>query len=751
LSQANVYAPQNLTRESIGSCCYCKNNFEDTICIDYVSQTYCDSISGRFSNSSCDNRITSSDCYSEGACCVYDPEEETTKCLNTTQERCLDFGGIFYGGKSCSLVWEGSQLFTCPDNFCSPREIGKCCVQGRCFNLSETDCNSIYDSHFVAGSTCEAEEGDSVCCCVHFDIRGACCKGRDCTPDLTPQECQDQDGIFQGSGTKCALTSCCGYTYQDDYFVANDECKAFGENQSFSCLQPGDKIGGGYFVGFVGMPNPCDRYVNPALANGEPLECLIFPRGETSVSGWKYKTCKGTAGQDNTGNIDYFARTYPNILPVDSLNTRCMLKAGVPIVQQAYALNGITWPSEFMFERGFGYTPQRGTFSYSLVGSGLAVEFLEEGSNEQIDNLYKYLATKVYGSKDIHILWALIIGPEDVEVGSGEGESPEGSRLLSWGMNQGTHLADDNGVPLFVVNEEIPTYPVDGLLTTRLHDEASTRNTSYWFRGDIEDPNAYRRFCFGNGPAWEESVSEEEITTNKEAFKEAYANLWAAKNPLNSAIRQISDINATNSYGHNDWYIPSIIELNYIYSNLADLNASLAINDDQILAGKEYWSSTSVSRLISWDNTNPFDKDSYNLENINPNLEPYLSTNRITSTNPYGLNEDDAYKFTMAVSNGQKMLTQTFNVDDDNENKLGMMTSRSRDSRIAHLRPVRRIPLIVTCNTFRFTETVLAYYAVTQQNEQSIICSSCIDIIEQLCEPHTEGPVACPGCGQIEG
>jgi len=181
------------------------------------------------------------------------------------------------------------------------------------------------------------------------------------------------------------------------------------------------------------------------------------------------------------------------------------------------------------------------------------------------------------------------------------------------------------------------------------------------------------------------------------------------------------------------------------------LNASLAINDDQILAGKEYWSSTSVSRLISWDNTNPFDKDSYNLENINPNLEPYLSTNRITSTNPYGLNEDDAYKFTMAVSNGQKMLTQTFNVDEDNENKLGMMTSRSRDSRIAHLRPVRRIPLIVTCNTFRFTEAVLAYYAVTQQNEQSIICSSCIDILEELCEPHTEGPEACPGCEQTEG
>ena len=747
ICQANIYAPQNLTRETIGSCCYCKNNFEETICIDYVSSEYCSSISGRFSTSSCDNRISGSDCYSEGACCVYDPETETSKCVNTTQERCTQFGGLFYGGKSCTNVWVNGELFECPTNFCSPKQIGKCCIQGRCFNLSETDCNSIYDSHFVPGSTCEAEEGDSVCCCVHFDIRGACCTGRNCTRDLTPQDCQSAGGVFQGSGTKCSLTSCCGYTYQDDYFVGNTDCKALGENQSFSCLKPGDKIGGGYFVGFVGMPNPCDPYVNPALAHGEPLECLIYPRGNVS-SGWKYKTCKGTSGTDNTGSIDYFARTYPNILPKDSLDSRCLIKAGVPFVQQAYAIDGITWPSEFMFEGGFGYTPQRGTFSYSLVGSGLAVEFFE-GDAESVDNLYKYLATKVYGSKDIHVLWALIIAPEDVEVGSGEGASIEGSRLLSWGMKQGTHFADDNGVPLSVVNEEIPTYPVDGLLTTRLHDESSTRNPSFWFRGEIEDPNAYKRFCFGNGPSWQEYVSEEEITTNKEAFKEAYADLWAAKNPLNSAIRQISDINATNSYGHNDWYIPSMVELNYIYKNLPDLNASLAINDDQILAGEEYWSSTSVSRLISWDSENPLDKDSYNIESIDPNLEPHLSTNRLTSNNNFGLNEDDAYKFTMAVSNGQKMLTQVFNANDGYENQLGMMRSRSRDSRIANLRPVRRIPLIVTCNNFRYTQTILAAYSLTAAGQQTLRCSSCLDILEELCDEHSEGPERCPGCAQL--
>ena len=192
-----------------------------------------------------------------------------------------------------------------------------------------------------------------------------------------------------------------------------------------------------------------------------------------------------------------------------------------------------------------------------------------------------------------------------------------------------------------------------------------------------------------------------------------------------------------------------MVELNYIYKNLPDLNASLAINDDQILAGEEYWSSTSVSRLISWDSENPLDKDSYNIESIDPNLEPYLSTNRLTSNNNFGLNEDDAYKFTMAVSNGQKMLTQVFNVNDSYENQLGMMRSRSRDSRIANLRPVRRIPLIVTCNNFRYIETILAAYSLTTAGQQTLRCSSCIDILEGLCDEHLEGPERCPGCAQL--
>jgi hypothetical protein len=384
-------------------------------------------------------------------------------------------------------------------------------------------------------------------------------------------------------------------------------------------------------------------------------------------------------------------------------------------VQQAYALNGITWPSETLFEGGFSYNPNRGTHSYSLIGSGLAVEYLD-GTE---DNLYRYLASRVYGNSSIHVLWALIVAPEDVEI--------SGGRALSWGMMQGCVNANSSGEPVQIVNEEIPTYPVDGLLTTRIHDATSKENPQYWYRGTT-DTNAYNRFNFGNGPAWEFNVSAESINNNINEFKSAYSDMWDRKNPLDSAIRQISIINQNNLYGHNDWYIPSITELNYIYSNVAKLNAALAVNGEQILGGDEYWSSTSVSRLQYWDPAEPLNKDLYSLEPINSQLEPYLSSTRLTSTNNnFNLNEDSAYKFTLAVSNGQKMLTQTFN--DLTQNASGRMNSRSRSSKIANLRAVRRIPLVVTCGGFYYSDNILNTY----WKSGTTGCSSCLDHVEGIC------------------
>ena len=728
ITQYNTFLPQNLTRDKIGSCCFCKNNVTDRVCIDYVSQNYCNAISGIFNTESCVNRLNGSECFSDGACCVYDESEQRTKCINTTAFKCQEFGGIFNESKTCRNVAVGGEIFTCPTNFCTTTETGKCCVLGKCYNLTRIDCNSISGSVFFAGETCESQDGDSDCCSL-TSVLGACCTGRNCIDGVTPKNC---NGIFQGIGTSCREVNCCGYSFSDDYFkgACADSCKALGEQQVYSCLQPGDKLGGGYFVGFIGMPNPCNSFNYPNLAFGEPLECLINPRGDIGVQDWRCKTCKGISGNDNAGSIEYFARTYPNTLPKNALDSRCMLKAGVPFVQQAYNLNGITWPSELLFEGGYGYSVYRGTHSYSLVGSGLAVEHLTTN-----DSIYKHLASKIYGDNDIHILWALIIAPEDIEVSTSPGGNTGGSRLLSWGMMQGAHKADASGRPLDIVIEEVPTYPVDGLLSTRIHDGSSRNNPDIWFRGvsgATFDEHAYKRFSFGNGPAWRNNVRESEIIRDKTKFKSAYTEMWNDNNPLTSAIRQITDINGGGFYGHNDWYIPSITELNYIYNNLSDLNASLALEGNQIIGGNEYWSSTSVSRLKSWSRVSPLDKDTYVLETIDSRLEPHLVDNRITSQSgsiqPYGvLNADDAYKFTMAVSNGQKMLTQVFNTSDDTIK--GMIRSRQRNARVANLRPVRRIPLVVTCRNFYHNSNILYNYWTAGSSG----CSSCLDAIERMC------------------
>lgn len=717
ISQANVFRPQDLVREHIGSCCYCNQDTQSKkICLDYVSSEFCESISGIFSQDSCVQRVTSSECYSEGACCVYDAETQTTRCLNTTETRCFEFGGNFNLGKSCYQVWENGSAFTCPTDFCNTgsRQNGKCCISGRCYNVTEIDCNNLGGFFTNTTQPCTSVEGDATCCNLS-DRLGACCSGSSCVDGKLPEQCTT--GTFQGAGTSCSEVGlfCCGYSFSDNYFKGPqaNACKAYNENQLYSCFPIGTKLGGGYFAGFIGMPNPCDSFTNPMLAYGEPLECMIYPRGDLpNVPDWYLKTCKGISGQDNTGSIDYFARTYPKLLPKNSLDSRCLLKAGIPNIQQAYELKGFQWPSEVMFEGGVNYSRYRGTFAYSLIDSGLAVEYYDGTEN----NLYSYLASKVYGQNDIHIMWALIVAPEDVEV--------QGSRSLSWGMMQGTHYPNTTGEPERIVLEEIPTYPVDGLLTTRIHDSSSKSNPDLWFRG-TDDINAYMRFSFGNGAAWSDDVEETSITTNKLAFKEAYSNMWNRKNPLDSAIRQISVLNETGSYGHNDWYIPSITELNYIYKNINDLNAALAVNGDQIIDGNEYWSSTSVSRLIDWDDFEPLNKDYYRLENISSQIEPYLSSTRLTSGR-FDMNEDQSYKYTMAVSNGQKMLTQVF---DGESTTMGMLKSRMRNSKSANLRAVRRIPLVVTCSGFYFTDDMLNNYWTSTSNG----CPSCLDIVGGVC------------------
>ena len=745
ITYTSTYQPQNITRNKIGSCCFCSANSLTKGCLDYVSKDFCDSISGVFGITACVNRTSGSNCFFEGACCVYNQETNSTECINTTRDKCNQYNGYFSEGDSCNNVFNNGNLFTCPTNLCNigQQEIQRCCVSSRCYNLTKATCDSI--GGISLPGLCVSEDGDPTCCNLAGAKLGACCVDGQCDPEKTPQDCSASNGIFQGVGTKCTEVNCCGFSYGDEYFkgpslAAANACKAFGPQQTYSCLQIGDRIGGGYFAGFVGMPNPCDDFAEPTLAYGEPLECLINPRGFYSSSpNWKCKTCKGNlTGSDNSGCVSYFARTYPKVLPKNALDSRCLVKGGVPSVQQlAEYTEGVveySWPSEIMFSGGIGYTPNRGNLAYSLENYIVPTEIpQEEFIPSQQKSTYPYLASKVYGasgsSSGIHIMWALIVAPEDAVV--------SGSRQFSWGMMQGSHIPGPTGLPLKVnLATDTATYPVDGLLTTRIHDESSKQNIDVWYRtgtdndGDgIPDERAYRRFSFGNETLWGEGIRETDITQSKELFRSAYIDLWNRNNPIDSAIRKVSDINAVGLNGYNDWYIPSITELNYIYANKSELNAAMAINGDEYISGKEYWSSTSMCRVVNWDTTNLSDKDSYVLENIDSQIEPYLSSNRLTSNNNLNLSEDQAFSFSLAVCNGQKMLTQVF--DETNTNTSGMMKSRSRSAKIANFRPVRRIPLVVTCENFNIftilSNTSLFGPSGSYWRSGATGCYSCID------------------------
>lgn len=698
------FTPQIINASNMGSCCLCEKNTTEIKCLDYVNSAYCTNIGGSFNTTSCLDRISSGDCFAEGACCV------NGKCINSSLDKCIQFKGSFFPGEVCAGRQNQSSHFTCPNTCPVPVPgTGRCCYRGFCFDLKESECSSIPDATFTANATCTSVDHDTNCC---IGLLGACCTKIDdnyeCT-QKTANQCSNQNGIFHGIASKCEEIQCCGTNFIQDYFNDDTGCKITTVEP---CLPIGSKVGGGYLVGVIGMPSPCSPYSDPLGAYGQPLMCRVLPRGEVNGTNgylWNWKNCGGIRNSAlgasgafaSDVNIEYFVRTKSSsgidLSYTNNALNKCLLKYGTPYIQQTLTdittLQGINttvkWNDMVQYVNSPEYNAANGRFSYPIGPDG-DLNYIIAEKHSDSSPLYKYLASQVYGSNSVHMLWALIVAPEDAYEGNN----------LSWGMEEGrARIGSFN-------DEPITTFAVDGLLSTRMFDSSSKNNPRLWFRGEgNQDLKAYDRFCFYNGfniakrSNWRFSVVESAIETNIQLFSEKYADLWENNNPQNSCTRQVSLLNETQYKGYNDWYIPSIVELNYINNNIVELNSQILVNGDTPLqsgSNIEYWSSTSVCYLKNWSSGDHLDFKKYELEELATELNKNETFN--FKKNMFsGLNDKTAYELSLNVCAGENMITQKFAGSNTPSSNDGLMQSRSRRNGAAKFRPVRRIPIILGC------------------------------------------------------
>jgi hypothetical protein len=715
-----TFTPQNLSDDYIGSCCICGiTDPTDKKCFDYVGRDYCIAQGGQYSTRSCQERDGAGDCFIEGACC------SNNKCNNTTVDSCVKVGGVFYPNELCGkTILAGKDPFNCPTS-CPSTKQWACCVKGKCYNLSEAECSSIPDSAFLLNITC-ANLQDTICCDLP-NYSGACCNGRECTNGTNPQACKDAGGVFMGLGSSCEEINCCGVSYTPDYYSDNITCRI---TLNDACYEIGTKIGGGYLVGIVGMPSTCNTFHNAPLALGEPVECLCNPRGKVNgdlAEQWAFKNCKGYKNKPQTtdeyGNSftaaqKYFARTHPKIPSEASYANKCLFKGGAPYIHQLYNATasgvGVTWPHAAFFEGTDSYDGFAGPWAFDNQTCNVMSEVTGLGTPSS--ELYRYLSEKFYGQRAVHIMWALIMAPEDIKF---ERDAVEIKQVNWSGMFESRINGNGTTIPYSYFIEPLSTCIVDGLLSTRMHDIYSTTKPELWFRdydGDGKDKNAYVRFKGDLSNLWPESAVKSEIESDINEFKYQYKRMWEDRNIESTAVRQISNWNQNNKYGYDDWYIPSITELHYIAGNFNTLNTQILLNGDithEPLETKEYWSSTSVCRITDWNNNNHTNKSFWTIET----LGGVATSTNYSSLTRLPISQDSKFNLGHQICGGQGMLVQDFK--DITKPETGM----KKKTATAIVRPVRRIPIVVGISNLN-TE-------VEYQNYDFINCPSCVGFDQQ--------------------
>ena len=159
-------------------------------------------------------------------------------------------------------------------------------------------------------------------------------------------------------------------------------------------------------------------------------------------------------------------------------------------------------------------------------------------------------------------------------------------------------------------------------------------------------------------------------------------------------MRLVSDWNIDGKFGYTDWYIPSVIELMYLYGNLNIINAALLRAGMQPILESNYWSSTTGAKTQA----------------INP--EGCKAT-RYRAKDPQEFILESTK--TVVASHAHRAFTQNF--------VNGLITSEFRADKIAAARPVRRIPLFNTSYSCQLNNHLARY--VGTNNGDCYNCRTC--------------------------
>ena len=433
-------------------------------------------------------------------------------------------------------------------------------------------------------------------------------------------------------------------------------------------LSPGDLLDGGILLGIVGEPNDNGSI----LAEGENPYCLYYGRDATKCPACQIQQERKTerfilsSGNNHPYNFSgpcYCDSVMPfRYIPEENISNPEFYS---DIPHSPYFLNLYEMPIK------------RDTASYR--------------DYESVSQYYR-IAEKYYGSRVITRKWALVIAPEDLTY--------QGKTELSWGLRQTSYGSSDSdpvengfyyGSPMF-----------DGLIGTRMFDKSSL-TWSPWFNADDKgvDDKAYNRWVHPSYNMWDDGVIESEIVNNETLFKEEFETIWEKETKQSSAMRLISEWNEESNFNHDDWYIPSLVELMYIYGNKNAVNVGLLRNGFKPLSDGKYWSSTTGAKYRS-------------LNTKNCVAEP----NSFVALDSPDYSVDDGTALNAA--HAHRAFYQDF--------ETGFVDSQYRTEDFASVRPVRRIPLFETTFDCDYENHIWRYIGVDNGDCRNCYTCNCPEL-----------------------